>query len=232
MTQKYDVKSFRIAIPEADLAEMSHCLPSHPDQPAGVKFDPVPGLPAETEYTAAEAGWFDRGPALCAKRKRLRRDAADQAAGICSPCDGLSGRPVQLDHREAAFLGSGITRRRDCGVRPSLAQGRPDHHCGGLFPDANRRHLVALLLGPPRQSQDTQSRPLPGGGRADRRLDLPRRNLQAADALDRDVLQPEAIPHPQRGRPLCAAGGARSVCRRPSQVFPSLPGMTDNRSRP
>lgn len=42
-------------------AQMSHYLPSHPDQPPGVKFDPILGLPAESEYTAEEAGWFERG---------------------------------------------------------------------------------------------------------------------------------------------------------------------------
>ncbi len=40
---------------------MSHYLPDHPDQPAGVEFDPFLGLPAESEYTEEEAGWFERG---------------------------------------------------------------------------------------------------------------------------------------------------------------------------
>ena len=42
-------------------AQMSHYLPAHPDQPAGVAFDPQLGLPAASEYTAEEAGWFERG---------------------------------------------------------------------------------------------------------------------------------------------------------------------------
>jgi len=42
-------------------AQMSHYLPTHPDQPAGVAFDEKLGLPAEAEYTAEEAGWFERG---------------------------------------------------------------------------------------------------------------------------------------------------------------------------
>ncbi len=42
-------------------AQMSHYLPAHPDQPAGVAFDPQLGLPAASEYTADEAGWFERG---------------------------------------------------------------------------------------------------------------------------------------------------------------------------
>ena len=42
-------------------AQMSHYLPTHPDQPAGVKFDPVLGPHAYSKYTAEEAGWFNRG---------------------------------------------------------------------------------------------------------------------------------------------------------------------------
>jgi pimeloyl-ACP methyl ester carboxylesterase len=42
-------------------AQMSHYLASHPDQPEGVEFDVKLGLPAEGEYTADEAGWFERG---------------------------------------------------------------------------------------------------------------------------------------------------------------------------
>ena len=42
-------------------AQMSHYLPAHPDAPEGVLFDPLLGLPAESEYSADEAGWFERG---------------------------------------------------------------------------------------------------------------------------------------------------------------------------
>ncbi len=42
-------------------AQMSHYLPQHPDAPPGVKFDEKLGLPAESEYSADEAGWFERG---------------------------------------------------------------------------------------------------------------------------------------------------------------------------
>ncbi len=42
-------------------AQMSHYLPSHPDQPADVAYDPSLGLPAASEYSDAEAGWFERG---------------------------------------------------------------------------------------------------------------------------------------------------------------------------
>lgn len=42
-------------------AQMSHYLPTHPDQPAGVVYDPMLGLPAASEYTKEEAGWFERG---------------------------------------------------------------------------------------------------------------------------------------------------------------------------
>jgi hypothetical protein len=42
-------------------AQMSHYLPAHPDAPEGVAFDPLLGLPAESEYNADEAGWFERG---------------------------------------------------------------------------------------------------------------------------------------------------------------------------
>jgi hypothetical protein len=40
---------------------MSHYLPTHPDQPEGIDFDPILGLPAEHTYGADEAGWFERG---------------------------------------------------------------------------------------------------------------------------------------------------------------------------
>ena len=42
-------------------AQLSHYLPHHPDQPADVAYDPVLGLPAASEYSAEEAGWFERG---------------------------------------------------------------------------------------------------------------------------------------------------------------------------
>jgi hypothetical protein len=40
---------------------MSHYLPAHPDAPPGVEFDPILGLPAESEYSDEEKGWFERG---------------------------------------------------------------------------------------------------------------------------------------------------------------------------
>ena len=42
-------------------AQMSHYLFEHPDAPPGVAFDPVLGLPAESEYSDEEKGWFERG---------------------------------------------------------------------------------------------------------------------------------------------------------------------------
>jgi pimeloyl-ACP methyl ester carboxylesterase len=42
-------------------AQMSHYLPTHPDQPEGIEFDPILGLPAAKNYTESEAGWFERG---------------------------------------------------------------------------------------------------------------------------------------------------------------------------
>jgi pimeloyl-ACP methyl ester carboxylesterase len=42
-------------------AQMSHYLPTHPDQPEGIDFDPILGLPAGHNYNADEAGWFERG---------------------------------------------------------------------------------------------------------------------------------------------------------------------------
>ena len=42
-------------------AQMSHYLFEHPDAPPGVEYDPVLGLPAESEYSDEEKGWFDRG---------------------------------------------------------------------------------------------------------------------------------------------------------------------------
>ena len=42
-------------------AQMSHYLNAHPDQPEGIKFDPVMGVPAASEYGDGEEGWFERG---------------------------------------------------------------------------------------------------------------------------------------------------------------------------
>lgn len=42
-------------------AQMSHYLAAHPDAPPTVKYDPILGLPAESEYGADEEGWFERG---------------------------------------------------------------------------------------------------------------------------------------------------------------------------
>lgn len=42
-------------------AQMSHYLFDHPDAPPGIEYDPVLGLPAESEYSDEEKGWFDRG---------------------------------------------------------------------------------------------------------------------------------------------------------------------------
>ena len=42
-------------------AQMSHYLTSHPDQPEGIEFDPVMGVPAASEYGDGEEGWFERG---------------------------------------------------------------------------------------------------------------------------------------------------------------------------
>lgn len=42
-------------------AQMSHYLPEHPDAPASVQYDPLLGLPAESEYGEGEEGWFERG---------------------------------------------------------------------------------------------------------------------------------------------------------------------------
>lgn len=42
-------------------AQMSHYLPTHPDQPKEVAYDQILGLPAASEYSAEEAGWFERG---------------------------------------------------------------------------------------------------------------------------------------------------------------------------
>lgn len=41
--------------------QMSHDLPTHPDPPDGIAYDPLLGLPAVSEYSEAEAGWFERG---------------------------------------------------------------------------------------------------------------------------------------------------------------------------
>ncbi len=42
-------------------AQLSHYLPTHPDQPRSVAYDPQLGLPAASEYSDEEAGWFERG---------------------------------------------------------------------------------------------------------------------------------------------------------------------------
>lgn len=42
-------------------AQMSHYLPTHPDQPEGIEYDPILGLPAASEYSDQEQGWFERG---------------------------------------------------------------------------------------------------------------------------------------------------------------------------
>lgn len=42
-------------------AQLSHYLPSHPDQPEGIAYDAALGLPAASEYSDEEAGWFERG---------------------------------------------------------------------------------------------------------------------------------------------------------------------------
>ena len=42
-------------------AQLSHYLPTHPDQPRNVVYDPHLGLPAASEYSEEEAGWFERG---------------------------------------------------------------------------------------------------------------------------------------------------------------------------
>ncbi|WP_329058021.1 epoxide hydrolase family protein [Amycolatopsis sp. NBC_01480] len=42
-------------------AQLSHYLPKHPDAPPGVAYDPVLGVPAESEYSDDEEGWFARG---------------------------------------------------------------------------------------------------------------------------------------------------------------------------
>ncbi len=42
-------------------AQLSHYLPTHPDQPSEVAYDPQLGLPAASEYSNEEAGWFERG---------------------------------------------------------------------------------------------------------------------------------------------------------------------------
>ena len=42
-------------------AQLSHYLPSHPDQPRDIAYDPLLGLPAASEYSVEEAGWFERG---------------------------------------------------------------------------------------------------------------------------------------------------------------------------
>lgn len=42
-------------------AQMSHYLPDHPDQPAEVSYDLQLGLPAKSEYSDEEEGWFERG---------------------------------------------------------------------------------------------------------------------------------------------------------------------------
>lgn len=42
-------------------AQLSHYLPHHPDQPRDIEYDPLLGLPAASNYSAEEAGWFERG---------------------------------------------------------------------------------------------------------------------------------------------------------------------------
>lgn len=42
-------------------AQLSHYLPTHPDQPRDVAYDPLLGLPAASEYSDEENGWFERG---------------------------------------------------------------------------------------------------------------------------------------------------------------------------
>jgi pimeloyl-ACP methyl ester carboxylesterase len=42
-------------------AQMSHYLFEHPDAPPGIKYDPVLGVPDESEYGPDEDGWFERG---------------------------------------------------------------------------------------------------------------------------------------------------------------------------
>jgi pimeloyl-ACP methyl ester carboxylesterase len=42
-------------------AQLSHYLPTHPDAPPGVAYDPALGVPAGSEYGDDEKGWFERG---------------------------------------------------------------------------------------------------------------------------------------------------------------------------
>ena len=103
----------------------------------------------------SEKGWFERGQALRGERERLRRDPADQAADAGRAGGRLPGGPARVDHREALLLGPGGARGRHRGVRAGLAEGGPRDDRRGLLPDQHRRHVVALLLGVPRQPVDS-----------------------------------------------------------------------------
>jgi len=79
---------------------MSHYLPDHPDQPAGVEFDPFLGLPAESEYTEEEAGWFERGKLFVERESGYDITASSEVMAILS----LTTGPRDLKDRLARIL--------------------------------------------------------------------------------------------------------------------------------
>jgi len=54
-------------------AQMSHYLPTHPDQPEGIEYDPILGLPAASEYSDQEHGWFERGKHFVERESGLEK---------------------------------------------------------------------------------------------------------------------------------------------------------------
>ncbi len=183
-------------------------------RPPAWSTTPILGLPAASEYGEGEEGWFERGKLFVENESGYGEIQLTKPQTLAALVADSPGRPAGLDHREALLLGPGGARCRDGGVREGVAQGGPGHHRRGLLPHRDRRHLLALLLGVPGQPLEALARALPGGGRADRGEHLPRGDLQAAAHLDREVLQPAAVPGPRRRRALRAVGGARDLRRR------------------
>ena len=174
-------------------AQMSHYLFEHPDAPPGIKYDPVLGVPDESEYGPDEDGWFERGKWFTLNESGYGEIQLTKPQTLATlVVDSPAGQLAWIT--EAVLLGAARARCRHGAVRAGLAQGRPRHHRCGLLPDRDGRHFVSVLLGVPGQSMEALPQPLPGRGSPNRREHLPRRDIQAAEEVDREILQLATVP--------------------------------------
>ena len=229
---KYEQDVYRRlhALPRAD----EPLPPGAPGQAAPtVEFDPVLGLPAASEYSDGEKGWFERGKLFVENESgygeiQLTKPQTLAALVADSPPASSPGSPRSATSGAWRSAGSAPRRSRSVWPKEDLVTTAAVYFLTNTGGTSSRYYWECR-----RQSLAALARPVPGGRRADGgRASTRARSTSRPDHLHREVLQPPAVPRARRRRALRAARGARHLRRRRLDLLPHVPLTVGSRDAP